>query len=89
MSLCCIICNRSHKHPRKASNKPRENVLGVLFHGLKNYRGWILGLAYDYCFDVELTVDNIIAQYFYDRLGLTQDNMRPNTIIKNKASYNI
>ncbi|PSS33387.1 High affinity nitrate transporter 2.5 like [Actinidia chinensis var. chinensis] len=60
----------SHKHPRKASNKPRENVLSVLFHGLKNYRGWILGLTYGCCFGVELTVDNIIAQYFYDRFNV-------------------
>ncbi|KAF9600888.1 hypothetical protein IFM89_013795 [Coptis chinensis] len=53
-------------------NKPKDNNLfSVLFHGLKNYRGWILGLTYGYCFGVELTVDTIIAQYFYDRFNLS------------------
>ncbi|OWM70639.1 high affinity nitrate transporter 2.7 [Punica granatum] len=45
--------------------------LSVLLHGLKNYRGWILGLTYGYCFGVELTTNNILAQYFYDRFGLS------------------
>ena len=65
-----FVCNRSNNHPQKASSKPRENVFGVLLHGLKNYRGWILGLTYGYCFGVELTIDNIIAQYFYDRFNV-------------------
>lgn len=58
---------RRHKPSR---DKPKENVFGVLLHGLKNYRGWILGLIYGYCFGVELTTDNIIAAYFYDRFNL-------------------
>ncbi|XP_075651838.1 high affinity nitrate transporter 2.7 [Castanea sativa] len=45
----------------------KENLLGILFRGLRNYRGWILALTYGYCFGVELTTDNVIAQYFYDR----------------------
>lgn len=44
--------------------------LGVLFQGLRNYRGWILGLTYGFCFGVELTTDNIIAEYFYDRFNV-------------------
>ncbi|XP_010251148.1 PREDICTED: high affinity nitrate transporter 2.5-like [Nelumbo nucifera] len=55
---------------RNSINKPKGSLSQVLFHGLKNYRGWILGLTYGYCFGVELTVDNIIAQYFYDRFDL-------------------
>ena len=53
-----------------SSTKPRESVFKVLVHGISNYRGWVLGLTYGYCFGVELTVDNIIAQYFYDRFNL-------------------
>lgn len=48
----------------------KQNVFDVLFHGLGNYRGWILALLYGFSFGVELTTDNIIAQYFYDRFGV-------------------
>ncbi|KAL6007137.1 hypothetical protein ACLOJK_032633 [Asimina triloba] len=54
---------------RVSGEKPKEDFSSVL-HGLKNYRGWILGLVYGYCFGVELTLNNVIAQYFYDRFGL-------------------
>ncbi|HEY3495041.1 MAG TPA: MFS transporter [Polyangiaceae bacterium] len=36
----------------------------------KDYRVWVLGLAYGACFGVELTVHNIAALYFHDRFGL-------------------
>jgi MFS transporter, NNP family, nitrate/nitrite transporter len=42
----------------------------VFMHAVTNYRGWILALTYGYCFGVELTIDNIIAQYFYDRFSV-------------------
>ncbi|XP_015064439.1 high affinity nitrate transporter 2.7 [Solanum pennellii] len=55
----------NYKH--KITNNQSENFCNVLFNGLKNYRGWILGLTYGFCFGVELTTDNIIAAYFYNR----------------------
>lgn len=48
----------------------KENFFKILCNGLRNYRGWILALTYGYSFGVELTTDNIIAQYFYERFDL-------------------
>ncbi|CAI0458496.1 unnamed protein product [Linum tenue] len=47
-----------------------DEIPQILFHGVRNYRGWILALTYGYCFGVELTMDNVIAEYFYDRFNL-------------------
>lgn len=57
--------------PDSSPSSKDTKFLPVLLHGLKNYRGWILGLTYGYCFGVELTTNNILAQYFYDRFGLS------------------
>ncbi|TXG54694.1 hypothetical protein EZV62_019950 [Acer yangbiense] len=48
----------------------KEKFMDILFNGLKNYRGWMLALTYGFCFGVELTTDNIIAEYFYDRFDV-------------------
>ncbi|KAK2977476.1 hypothetical protein RJ640_016104, partial [Escallonia rubra] len=55
---------------QKSGDKHKDNFKQVLYHAVTNYRGWILALTYGYCFGVELTVDNIIAQYFYDRFNV-------------------
>ncbi|EYU22672.1 hypothetical protein ABFS82_02G101900 [Erythranthe guttata] len=55
---------------KRIPNNTNKNYFSILFNGLKNYRGWVLGLTYGFCFGVELTTDNIIAQYFYDRFGV-------------------
>ncbi|KAE8707626.1 High affinity nitrate transporter 2.5 [Hibiscus syriacus] len=60
----------NHENSKKVSSKPNESFLEVLFSGLMNYRGWILGLIYAFSFGVEMTMDNIIAQYFYYIFGV-------------------
>ncbi|KAL6577898.1 hypothetical protein OROMI_010226 [Orobanche minor] len=61
--------NYSELH--KSGDKHKDEFSRVFYHAVGNYRGWILALAYGYCFGVELTIDNIIAQYFYDRFNVS------------------
>ncbi|KAM2203991.1 hypothetical protein ACFX1S_023679 [Malus domestica] len=60
----------SYKRSQKVENKFKESLLSVISKGVKNYRAWILALTYAFSFGVELTTDNIIAQYFYDRFNV-------------------
>ncbi|XXG73406.1 hypothetical protein AAC387_Pa07g2329 [Persea americana] len=60
----------NYKRLEENGSKPKDELSKVFYHGVTNYRGWILALTYGYCFGVELTVDNIIAEYFYDRFDL-------------------
>ncbi|KAK8717025.1 hypothetical protein V6N13_044309 [Hibiscus sabdariffa] len=52
------------------SERPNESFWEVALNGLMNYRGWILCLTYGFCFGVEMTMDNIVAQYFYYTFGV-------------------
>ncbi|XP_028754495.1 high affinity nitrate transporter 2.5-like [Neltuma alba] len=55
---------------KKSGEKAKDDFKRVLFFGISNYRAWVLAINYGYCFGAELAINNIIAEYFYDRFNL-------------------
>lgn len=49
----------------------KEKKKGTFIIALKDYRTWILAVAYAACFGVEITVDNVAATYFVDNFKAT------------------
>ena len=62
----------------ESGEKAKDSFPRVFAVAVRNYRAWITALCYGYCFGVELAIDNIIAEYFYDRFDL---NLRTAGII--------
>ena len=49
----------------------KEKKKGTFLLAMKDYRTWILALAYAACFGIEITVDNVAAIYFVDNFKAT------------------
>ncbi|GMN42552.1 hypothetical protein TIFTF001_011748 [Ficus carica] len=62
-------CYNKHEQNKK-DIAIKESFLSIMFDGLRNYRGWILALVYGFCFGVEMTMDNVVAGYYYERFGV-------------------
>ena len=56
---------------RRSGAKDKAKTHRETLAAMKNYRTWLLVLTYGYCFGVELTVDNNMANYLYDQFGLS------------------
>lgn len=57
----------------RAAGKLAESskMKGMFLEAMRDYRVWVLFLAYGACFGVELTLNNIAAMYFMDFFGLS------------------
>jgi len=49
----------------------KEKTKGTFLVAMKDYRTWVLALAYAACFGIEITVDNVAAVYFVDSFKAT------------------
>ncbi|MCO5569848.1 hypothetical protein L7F22_023562 [Adiantum nelumboides] len=55
---------------KEKGEQVKDSWSKVIFYAIINHKNWVFALSYGYCFGVELTIDNIISQYFYDRFDL-------------------
>ena len=49
----------------------KKSSMKVNVIGMKNYRMWCMVATYGFCFDVELTMNNIVAGYLFDQFGVS------------------